>query len=170
MVLYYICIKDLGSEREKQRDGRGEYLHQSSMNLSQRPWRWATMWAWWVRVVAVDFPWPSANPRSVGSVGGAIGNTVNLIAYAPAPTSVCIALPQGPTNHISVGRPRSGRERGYRSTVGHDWSRDQPNTRVYSFFHAKPTKGIEFPLLWNNRNGYNQVFSYFKRKAYVAYC
>jgi hypothetical protein len=84
----------------------------------------------WVRAAAVVyFPWPSTNPRSVGSVGGSRGNAVNLVLRAPAPTSVYIALPQGPTNHISVGRPRSGRERGVGSSR---WTRSSEINLTFS--------------------------------------
>jgi hypothetical protein len=50
----------------------------------------------------------SANPRSVGSVGGLKSNVVNLVLRVPAPTSVNIALPQGPTNHIRLDAPDQG--------------------------------------------------------------
>jgi hypothetical protein len=33
---------------------------------------------------------------------------VNLLLRAPAPTSVNIALPQGPTNHIQLDAPDQG--------------------------------------------------------------
>jgi hypothetical protein len=62
---------------------------------------------WWRRC----FPWPSASPRSVGGVGGSDSNAMNLVSCA-RPPPLYIALPRGPTNHILVGRPRSGRERG----------------------------------------------------------
>jgi hypothetical protein len=41
---------------------------------------------------------------------------------------------------------------------------------VIFFSHANPTKGIEFPLLRNNGNRYNQVLNYYKRITHAAYC
>jgi hypothetical protein len=63
-----------------------------------------------MRIVGVsggggELPVTSASPRSAWDIGGAIGNTVNLVPGAPALTSIYIALPQGPTNHIWVGSP-----------------------------------------------------------------
>jgi hypothetical protein len=73
-------------------------------------------YVWDVSVLPVT----SASLRSAWDIGGAIGNMVNLVPCASAPTSVYIALPQGPTNHILVGRPRSGREKGSRRADGLD--------------------------------------------------
>ena len=42
--------------------------------------------------------------------------TVNLVMRAPAPHLFILRWRQGPTNHGLVGRPRSGRESGARST------------------------------------------------------
>jgi hypothetical protein len=41
---------------------------------------------------AVVFPVASANPRSDGGVGGACGNTVNLVLRAAGPHPLFIAL------------------------------------------------------------------------------
>jgi hypothetical protein len=71
-------------------------------------------------VLAAVLPVTSASPRSAWDIGGAIGNMVYLVPCAPAPTSVYIALPQGPTNHILVGRSRSGCEKGSHRAVGLD--------------------------------------------------
>jgi hypothetical protein len=109
-----------------------------------------------MRVVGVssgggELPVTSASPRSAWDISGLIGNTVNLVPGAPAPTSVYIALPQGPTNHISVGRPRSGRERGYRSAVGHDRSRDQPNNGFTTSSANTPPFDLEYSAKMGDR-------------------
>jgi hypothetical protein len=78
---------------------------------------------WWRErgcVVAAVLPVTSANPRSVGVVGGSKSNAVNLVLRAPAPTSVNIALPQGPTNHIRVDAPDQGAREGVDRVVGLD--------------------------------------------------
>jgi hypothetical protein len=43
---------------------------------------------------------------------------VNLVLRAPAPTSVNIALPQGPTNHIRLDAPDQGARGGVDRVVG----------------------------------------------------
>ena len=62
-----------------------------------------------MKVAAVaKLPVTRASPRLVGVIGGVLGNAVNLVLRAPAPTSVNIALPQGPTNHKGLGAPDQG--------------------------------------------------------------
>jgi hypothetical protein len=43
---------------------------------------------------------------------------VNLVLRAPAPTSVYIALPQGPTNHIRLDALDQGANQGLDRVVG----------------------------------------------------
>jgi hypothetical protein len=40
------------------------------------------------RAAAVKLPMTSASPRSAWDIGGAFGNTINLVLCAPAPTSL----------------------------------------------------------------------------------
>jgi hypothetical protein len=56
----------------------------------------------------VELPVPSARPRSDEVVSVGFVAAANFVSRAPAPTSVNIALAQGPTNHEEVGRPDQG--------------------------------------------------------------
>jgi hypothetical protein len=69
-------------------------------------------------VVATELPVTSANPRSVGDIGGSMAIAVNLVLRAPAPTSVYIALPQGSTNHIRLDAPDQDARGGVDQVVG----------------------------------------------------
>jgi hypothetical protein len=104
---------------------------------------------WWRR----SFPWLSANPRSVGGVGGSRAIAVNLVLRAPAPTSVNMALPQGPTNQKTVVRPRSGRERGVGSSR---WTRScEINLTVERFYcsHKMLQNDVKFlKILYKQKN------------------
>jgi hypothetical protein len=59
-------------------------------------------------VLAAVLPVTSASPRSAWDIGGAIGNTVNLVPCAPTPTSIYIALPQGPPTIFRLDAPDQG--------------------------------------------------------------
>jgi hypothetical protein len=47
-------------------------------------------------------------PMTSASIGGSMAIVVNLVMRAPTPTSVYIALPQGPTKHIRLDTPDQG--------------------------------------------------------------
>jgi hypothetical protein len=99
-------LRDRGREnRERIERNRRDYLLLGSRSPSRWPWRWATAWV----AVAMDFPWLALDLDQIGISVGRLA-TRRTSYHVPRPPPLYIALPQGPTNHISVGRPRSGRE------------------------------------------------------------
>jgi hypothetical protein len=67
--------------------------------------------------VAMDFLWLALTLDRIGISVGQLATT-NLVLRALAPTSVNIALPQGPTNHIQLDAPDQGARGGVDRVVG----------------------------------------------------
>jgi hypothetical protein len=102
---------DLGRETERCERGKPALVLDEVEPDAMAMGDGVSMGEWWRRC----FPWPSASPRSVGvSVGRLAARQTSC--RVPRPPPLYIVLPQGSTNHVSVGRPRLGRERGSRSS------------------------------------------------------